>query len=74
MSTLTKKPAPRVSRTRRSPMPPKPEWKGYMTDEFAAYMQEYFRRMTPAEVRKATVEAGITDEHGNLTAPYRGGK
>jgi hypothetical protein len=74
MSTLSKKPASRVSKKRLPPMPPKPVWKGYMTDEIAAHMQEYFRRMTQAEVRKATVEAGITDEHGNLTAPYRGGQ
>jgi hypothetical protein len=27
--------------------------------------------MTPAEVNRACVEAGITDKKGNLTAPYR---
>jgi hypothetical protein len=48
-------------------MPPKPVWKGYMTDEWAAYMSEVFRRMTPAEVNRACVEAGITDKKGNLT-------
>jgi hypothetical protein len=52
-------------------MPPKPVWKGYMTDEWAAYMSEVFRRMTPAEVNRACLEAGITDKKGNLTAPYR---
>ena len=57
----------RAAKTRSKPMPPKPVWKGYMTDEWAAYMSEVFRRMTPAEVNRACVEAGITDKKGNLT-------
>lgn len=61
----------RAAKTRSKPMPPKPVWKGYMTDEWAAYMSEVFRRMTPTEVNRACVEAGITDKKGNLTAPYR---
>ncbi|MBK8038215.1 MAG: hypothetical protein IPK22_13945 [Verrucomicrobiaceae bacterium] len=71
MPALATQPRQRAAKTRSKPMPPKPVWKGYMTDEWAAYMSEVFRRMTPAEVNRACVEAGITDKKGNLTAPYR---
>jgi hypothetical protein len=50
----------------------KPDWPGYVTDEFADYMVEYFRRLTPAEVNQGLIRAGIYDKDGNLTAPYRG--
>lgn len=71
MPALSSQTRQRAAKARSKPMPPKPVWKGYMTDEWAAYMSEVFRRMTPAEVNRACVEAGITDKKGNLTAPYR---
>lgn len=54
----------------RVPKPSKP-YPGYMTDEWCAYLSDTMKRLTKAQVEARLVRAGITDNNGKLTAPYR---
>ena len=42
-----------------------------MTDEWFEYLRYRLSRKTPAQIRAAILSAGIIDEAGQLTPPYR---
>ena len=44
---------------------------GYMTDEWFAYARYRLSRLTRKQVRADMISAGVIDESGQLTAPYR---
>jgi hypothetical protein len=67
------KPQPPASRLEKVPAAPRPKtpYPGYMTDDWFAYLRYRLTRVTPAQARATLIKAGIHDENGQLTAPYR---
>ena len=69
----TLKRPPRIPRLKKASAVPRPvtPFPGYMSDEWLDYLLDRIPRIPPAQVRATLIKAGIHDENGQLTKPYR---